>query len=336
MKILNSKKNLIKKLKMKGTNNKQRKIISVFYEEYRKKILTEFDFETVVNGAMVETIDGYKVKIDEIDKEKRRIYGFIYNEKKNKWGTRYWWDENGYRLSDEKDIKNLAILNYGSLVKNKVKKNKLKKIIKPFNLDAVLNGALVETKGGCEVEIDTIVNHPSLNSYCMFGDIFFNGREMDGKYYGWRANGRWHEDKDDDRDLVIVEYVEDISKTDNIEINHDGTKINIEKNNGYVQVKIIKPFNLDAVRNGAQMETKNGNRVILDRIDDEPDKIGRILCGWEESCIGRHVNWWRADGRRFVDEDSDFDLVIVEYVQIREDKPTIKSIDIDGLRINLS
>ena len=75
-----------KKLKMKDTNNKQRKIISVFYEEYRKKILTEFDFETVVNGAMVETIDGKKVKIDEIDKEKRRIYGFIYDEKKNEWG----------------------------------------------------------------------------------------------------------------------------------------------------------------------------------------------------------------------------------------------------------
>ena len=71
---------------MKDTNNKQRKIISVFYEEYRKKILTEFDFEAVVNGAMVETIDGKKVKIDEIDKEKRRIYGFIYDVKKNKWG----------------------------------------------------------------------------------------------------------------------------------------------------------------------------------------------------------------------------------------------------------
>ena len=320
---------------MKGANNKQRKIISVFYEEYRKKILTEFDFETVVNGAMVETIDGYKVKIDEIDKEKRRIYGFIYNEKKNEWGIRYWWDENGYRLSDEEDIKNLAILNYGSLVKNKLKKNKLKKIIKPFNLDAVLNGALVETKGGCEVEIDTIVNHPIMKN-CIFGYILFNNKETHCNYYGWHADGRYFEDKDNDKDLVIVEYVEDIFKTDNIEINHDGTKINIEKNNGYVQVKIIKPFNLDAVRNGAQMETKNGNRVIFDRIEDEPDKFGKILCGWEESCFGRSVNWWCADGRRFKDEDSDYDLVIVEYVQICGDKSTVKSIDVDGLRINLS
>ena len=39
-------------------------------------------------------------------------------------GARYWWDENGYRLSDEEDIKNLAILNYASLVKNEVKKDK--------------------------------------------------------------------------------------------------------------------------------------------------------------------------------------------------------------------
>lgn len=320
---------------MKGTNNKQQKIISVFYEEYRKKILTEFDFGAVVNGAMVETIDGNKVKIDEIDKEKRRIYGFIFNEKKNEWGTRYWWNENGYRLSDEEDIKNLAILNYTSLVKNEVKKDKFKKIIKPFNLDAALNGALVETKDGYEVELERIINHPIMAN-CIFGYLFFNNKERYDIYRGWYADGRYYKGIDSKKDLVIVEYVEDISKTDNIEINHDGTKINIEKNNDYVQVKIIKPFNLDAVRKGAQMETKDGNRVILDRIEGKPNCIGQILCGWEESCIGRHVGWWCADGRVFEDKDSDSDLVIVEYVQIRGDKSTVKSIDIDGLRINLS
>ena len=320
---------------MKDTNNKQRKIISVFYEEYRKKILTEFDFEAVVNGAMVETIDGKKVKIDEIDKEKRRIYGFIYNEKKNEWGTMYWWNENGYFLSDEEDIKNLAILNYVSLVKNEAKKDKFKKIIKPFNLDAVLNGALVETKNGDKVEIDFVINHPIMANR-IFGYIFFNNRETHDNYTGWHADGRYFDFRNDDKDLVIVEYVEDNSKTDNIEINHDGRKINIEKNNDYVQVKIIKPFNLDAVRKGAQMETKDGNRVILDRIEDKPDEFGQILCGWEQSCIGSHSNWWCADGRLFEDTDSDSDLVIVEYVQIRGDKSTVKSIDIDGLRINLS
>lgn len=80
-------------------------------------------------------------------------------------------------------------------------------------------------------------------------------------------------------------------------------------------IKIIKPFDLDAVRNGAQMETKDGNRVILDHIDDKPNCIGSILCGWEESCIGRHINWWCADGRLFEDKDSDSDLVIVEYAE---------------------
>ena len=117
---------------MKDTNNKQRKIISVFYEEYRKKILTEFDFEAVVNGAMVETIDGRQVKINKIDKEKRRIYGFIYNKDISKWGHELWWDENGYILGWENietytGRESLAILNYGSLVKNKVKKGDCKK-----------------------------------------------------------------------------------------------------------------------------------------------------------------------------------------------------------------
>lgn len=191
---------------MKDTNNKQRKIISVFYEEYRKKILTEFDFETVVNGAMVETIGGKKVKIDEIDKEKRRIYGFIYDVKKNKWGAMYWWNENGYFLSDEKDNKNLAILKYASLVKNEVKKDKLKKIIKPFNIDAALNGALVETKEGHEVKIDSIINHPSFDNFCIFGDIIDNSRKDECLYYGWHSDGRWYEDKDSKIDLIIVDY----------------------------------------------------------------------------------------------------------------------------------
>lgn len=327
-----------KKLKMKDTNNKQRKIISVFYEEYRKKILTEFDFETVVNGAMVETIDGKKVKIDEIDKEKRRIYGFIYDKKKNEWGARYWWDENGYRLSDEEDIKNLAILNYASLVKNEVKKDKFKKIIKPFNIDAALNGALVETKEGYEVEIDSIINHPSFDNFCIFGNIIDNNRKNECLYYGWHSDGRWHEDKDSNIDLMIVEYVEDNSEIKNIEIKYNGTKINIqiEENNGHVQGKIIKPFNLDAVRRGAQIETKDGKRVIVKRIADKPNHVGDIICCDVQENTGGYLSWWKSDGRHLNSRESDFDLVIVEYTQICEDKPTVKSIDIDGLKINLS
>ena len=332
---------------MKDTNNKQRKIISVFYEEYRKKILTEFDFEAVVNGAMVETIDGRQVKINKIDKEKRRIYGFIYNKDISKWGNELWWDENGYILGWENietytGRESLAILNYGSLVKNKVKKGDCKKIIKPFNIDAALNGALVKTKDGHEVEIDLIINHPSYNEYCIFGNIFFNGRKTSGEYYGWHANGRWDEDKNSNVDLVIVEYVEDNSKTDNSEIknigiNYNGTKINIqiEENNGHVQGKIIKPFNLDAVRRGAQIETKDGKRVIVKRIADKPNHVGDIICCDVQDNTGGYLSWWKSDGRLLNSKESDFDLVIVEYAQIREDKPTVKSIDIDGLRINL-
>lgn len=332
---------------MKDTNNKQRKIISVFYEEYRKKILMEFDFEAVVNGAMVETIDGRQVKINKIDKEKRRIYGFIYNKDISKWGHELWWDENGYILGWENietytGRESLAILNYGSLVKNKVKKGDCKKIIKPFNIDAALNGALVKTKDGHEVEIDLIINHPSYKEYCIFGNVFFNGRRTSGEYYGWHANGRWDEDKNSNVDLVIVEYVEDNSKTDNseiknIEIKYNGTKINIqiEENNGHVQGKIIKPFNLDAVRRGAQIETKDGKRVIVKRIADKPSHDGEIICCDVQDDTGGYLSWWKSDGRHLNNKESDFDLVIVEYTQIREDKPTVKSIDIDGLRINL-
>lgn len=333
---------------MKDTNNKQRKIISIFYEEYRKKILTEFDFEAVVNGAMVETIDGKKVKIDKIDKEKRRIYGFIYNKDISKWGHELWWDENGYILGWENietytGRESLAILNYTSLVKNEVKKDKCKKIIKPFNIDAVLNGALVETKSGYEVEIEKIINHPSYHENCIFAYVFYGGKKRHGNCYWWRPDGRKYEYEDSDSDLVIVEYVEDNSKTDNIEIknigiNHDGTKINIqiEKNNGYVQGKIIKPFNLNAVRKGAQIETKKGNRVIVKCIADKPNKVGDIICCDVQDNTGGYLSWWKSDGRHLNSRESDFDLVIVEYVQKREDKPMIKSIEIDGLQFNIT
>lgn len=329
-------------------NNKQRKIVSVFYEEYRKKTLTEFDFDAVVEGAMVETIEGNKVKIDEIDKEKRRIYGFIYDEDSHEWGVRDWWDENGYswgkkNLQTYMARENLAILNYTPLVKNEVKKDKCKKIIKPFNIDDVLNGALVETKSGYEVEIEQIINHPSYHENCIFAYVFYGGKKRPGSCYWWCPDGRWHKGEDSDSDLVIVEYVEDNSKTDNIEIknieiNHDGTKISIqiEKNNGCVQIKKIKPFNLDAVRKGAQIETKSGEHVIVKRIDDKPDKFGDIICCDVQDNTGGYLSWWQPDGRHINSRESDFDLVIVEYVQIHEDKPTIKSIEIDGLQINIT
>ena len=337
---------------MKDTNNKQRKIVSVFYEEYRKKVLTEFDFETVVNGAMVETIDGKKVKIDKIDKEHRRIYGFTYDEDRTEWNEmRRWWDENGcyFGFKDFDNFssrENLAILNYAPLIKNDVKKDKCKKIIKPFNLDAVLNGALVETRDGREVEIGQIMNHPSYGRrYCIWAYIIYNGRKQNGNCYWWASNGRFLKQIDEEHgaDLVIVEYVEDNSKTDdselkNIDINYGGTKITIqiEKNNDCIQEKIIKPFNLDAARNGAQIETKRGNRVIVHHIEDKPSRIGKILCAYEECCTGRCLNWWCSDGRRFENEDSDSDLVIVEYVPKHKGILTVKPIDIDGLKININ
>lgn len=104
----------------------------------------------------------------------------------------------------------------------------VKKIIKPFNIDAALNGALVRTKDGHEVEIDLIINHPSYKEYCIFGNVFFNGRRTSGEYYGWHANGRWDEDKNSNVDLVIVEYVQirgDKSTVKSIDI--DGLRINL-------------------------------------------------------------------------------------------------------------
>ena len=237
---------------MKDTNNKQRKIISVFFEEHRKKILTEFDFEAVVNGAMVGTIDGEEVKIDEIDKERREIHGFIYNGKKHEWEkTRYWWNENGYLFGDEEldsfDAReNLAILNYASLVKKKANKDKGKKVIMPFNFDAVLNGALVETIDGREIEIEQIINYPCYDDYNIFAYIIDNNRKKVGNCYWWYNDGRKYKNETSNLDLVIVDYVEDKSKTDNseiknIEIKYNGTKINIQieennrKNNIYTR-----------------------------------------------------------------------------------------------------
>ena len=86
--------------------------------------------------------------------------------------------------------------------------------------------------------------------------------------------------------------------------------INLDKT-----IKIIKPFNLDAVRNGAQIETKDNKRVIVKRIADKPSHDGEIICCDVQDDTGGYLSWWKSDGRHLNSKESDFDLVIVEYAE---------------------
>ena len=75
--------------------------------------------------------------------------------------------------------------------------------------------------------------------------------------------------------------------------------------------KIIKPFDLEAAKNGAKIETRNGKEVEILRWDlNNKFPILGIVTGDDgyESFVG-----WENDGTSPIKMNNDDDLVIVEY-----------------------
>ncbi len=73
----------------------------------------------------------------------------------------------------------------------------MKKIIKPFNLEAAKNGAKVETRSGYKVTLA----EERKPIYPVCGTFPYKGETRSGQ---WRENGEW--DNNPYLDLVIVEY----------------------------------------------------------------------------------------------------------------------------------
>lgn len=87
----------------------------------------------------------------------------------------------------------------------------MKKIIKPFDLEAAKNGAKVETRNGTEVEI----LRWDLNNKCPILGIA-TGDDGYESFVGWENDGTspFKMIGDNDNDLVIVEYEDEDEKSE--------------------------------------------------------------------------------------------------------------------------
>lgn len=94
----------------------------------------------------------------------------------------------------------------------------------------------------------------------------------------------------------------------------------------YLSERIIKPFDLEAAKNGAKVETRNGMKVEIVRWNlNNSFPILGIITGdnGHQSYVG-----WRINGTSPTSpSDSDYDLVIVEYEDESDWKPTDEQIE---------
>lgn len=89
--------------------------------------------------------------------------------------------------------------------------------------------------------------------------------------------------------------------------------------------KIIKPFDLEAAKNGAKIETRNGKEVEILRWDlNNKFPILGIVTGDDgyESFVG-----WKIDGTSPLEFDNDDDLVLVEYEDEHEESEDEKMLN---------
>lgn len=175
-----------------------------------------------------------------------------------------------------------------------------RKIVKPFDLEAAKNGAKIETRNGKEVEI----LRWDLNNKCSILGIV---TEDDGyeSFVGWENDGTNPFKMDIDNDLVIVEYEDEESEYKKMK-------------------KIIKPFDLEAAKNGVKVETRDGNKAEILKWDanSECPLIGVYADGEGYE----HAGSWTLNGK-WGSIASPLDLVIVEYEDKSDWKPTDEQIE---------
>ena len=94
--------------------------------------------------------------------------------------------------------------------------------------------------------------------------------------------------------------------------------------------KIIKPFDLEAAKNGAKLETRNGNKVKIfewDMVNATYPIMGAIIYSDNEE----EEETWTSDGKWGwrIDGCYGYDLVIVEYENEEEDEVISKEVELD-------
>lgn len=117
----------------------------------------------------------------------------------------------------------------------------MKKIIKPFDLEAAKNGAKIETRNGKKVEI----LRWDLNNKCSILGIV-TGDDGYESFVGWGNDGTSPFKMDIDNDLVIVEYKDEEEKEVELHLSYCDNGLFYEihyKNDVYGPKSLICPYN---------------------------------------------------------------------------------------------
>ena len=144
----------------------------------------------------------------------------------------------------------------------------MKKVIKPFDLEAAKNGAKVETRNGYEVTLA----EERKPTYPVCGTFPYKGETRSGQ---WRENGEW--DNNPNLDLVIVEYEdeegEDIVQKEIVKAQEEAVHAISEE----------VELNLTYCDNGIFYEVhyknddSNSDKSIICPRDEQVNKLGEYL-----------------------------------------------------------
>ena len=137
----------------------------------------------------------------------------------------------------------------------------MKKIIKPFDIEAAKNGAKVETRNGYKVTLA----EERKPTYPVCGTFPYKGETRSGQ---WRENGEW--DNNPNLDLVIVEYEDE-----------DKEEIVQEEERKVISEEV--ELNLTYCDNGIFYEVhyknddSNSDKSIICPRDEQVNRLGEYL-----------------------------------------------------------
>lgn len=141
----------------------------------------------------------------------------------------------------------------------------MKKITKPFDLEAAKSGAKVETRDGYKVTLA----EERKPTYTVCGTFPYKGETRSGQ---WRENGEW--DNNPNLDLVIVEYEDE---------NSDEEVTQEDKERKVISEEV--ELNLTYCDNGIFYEVhyknddSNSDKSIICPRDEQANKLGEYLLG---------------------------------------------------------
>jgi len=152
----------------------------------------------------------------------------------------------------------------------------MKKIIKPFDLEAAKNGAKIETRNGKEVEI----LRWDLNNKCSILGIV-TGDDGYESFVGWENDGTSPTKMDNDNDLVIVEYKDEESEVEKILNNIEECLCPFYKKSEYREIyEWIKEKKEESSRKGCAKSwwiARDKDDELYVYTDDEPVRRGRAF-----------------------------------------------------------